>query len=81
MRTLQNIIFAFLAALLLVACTGKDEHQHAEADTTYTCPMHPQIAEDEPGSCPVCGMDLVPVKKQAAEETAASSYTCPMHPR
>jgi membrane fusion protein, copper/silver efflux system len=28
----------------------------------YTCPMHPQIRENRPGSCPICGMDLVPVE-------------------
>jgi Cu+-exporting ATPase len=27
----------------------------------YTCPMHPQILRDAPGSCPICGMALVPV--------------------
>lgn len=25
----------------------------------YTCPMHPEVMQDEPGSCPKCGMDLV----------------------
>jgi Ni,Fe-hydrogenase III large subunit len=28
--------------------------------TEYACPMHPEVASDEPGSCPRCGMDLVP---------------------
>ena len=28
----------------------------------YTCGMHPQIIEDHPGNCPICGMKLVPVK-------------------
>jgi len=28
--------------------------------TYYTCPMHPQIHEAKPGSCPICGMNLVP---------------------
>lgn len=28
--------------------------------TKYTCPMHPQIIEDHPGNCPICGMTLVP---------------------
>jgi len=28
--------------------------------TTYTCPMHPQIRRNEPGSCPICGMALEP---------------------
>jgi Cu(I)/Ag(I) efflux system membrane fusion protein/cobalt-zinc-cadmium efflux system membrane fusion protein len=27
---------------------------------TYTCPMHPQVHQDGPGPCPICGMDLVP---------------------
>ena len=30
----------------------------------YTCPMHPQIIQDGPGKCPLCGMDLVPMVKQ-----------------
>ena len=35
------------------------EHQKQQ----YTCPMHPQIIRDEPGNCPLCGMTLVPLKK------------------
>ena len=30
--------------------------------TTYTCPMHPEVASDKPGKCPKCGMTLVPKK-------------------
>src|SRR5262245_10909629 len=30
------------------------------AETAYTCPMHPEILRDEPGSCPICGMALEP---------------------
>jgi FtsP/CotA-like multicopper oxidase with cupredoxin domain len=40
----------------------------------YVCPMHPEVVNDEPGSCPKCGMKLL---AQAAEET---TYVCPMHP-
>jgi P-type Cu+ transporter len=29
--------------------------------TRYTCPMHPEIVRDDPGSCPICGMTLVPI--------------------
>jgi Cu2+-exporting ATPase len=32
------------------------EHQKTE---TYTCPMHPQISQEKPGTCPICGMTLV----------------------
>lgn len=35
------------------------EHLRKHADPTYVCPMHPQIVRNEPGSCPICGMNLV----------------------
>ena len=40
------------------------DHHHAKQQ--YTCPMHPQIARNEPGNCPLCGMTLVP--KNGTEE-------------
>ena len=33
----------------------------ARAGAQYTCPMHPEIVKDAPGSCPICGMALVPI--------------------
>lgn len=33
----------------------------------YTCPMHPEIIRDKPGSCPICGMNLVPMEPGAEE--------------
>ena len=33
----------------------------AAQSTIYTCPMHPQIRQDHPGSCPICGMTLEPL--------------------
>ena len=44
------------------------------AEVIYVCPMHPEVVNAEPGSCPKCGMKLL---AQAAEET---TYVCPMHP-
>ncbi|MGI9512802.1 MAG: heavy metal translocating P-type ATPase [Anderseniella sp.] len=35
--------------------------QVAAKDTTYTCPMDPEIVQDDPGSCPICGMALEPM--------------------
>ncbi|MEO5928060.1 MAG: heavy metal-binding domain-containing protein [Patescibacteria group bacterium] len=35
----------------------------------YTCPMHPEIARDQPGACPKCGMALVPSDKVQAMKT------------
>jgi len=35
------------------------EHAAKHLDPKYVCPMHPQIVKDEPGNCPICGMNLV----------------------
>jgi len=49
----------------------------ATAGATYTCPMHPEVRQDRPGSCPMCGMALEPELPAAP---AAVEWTCPMHP-
>jgi Cu(I)/Ag(I) efflux system membrane fusion protein len=43
------------------------EHAAKHADPTYVCPMHPQITSKEPGTCPICGMDLVVVDASSGE--------------
>ena len=37
------------------------EHAEKHLDLTYVCPMHADVVKHEPGSCPICGMDLVAV--------------------
>ncbi len=41
--------------------------EHTQSDTPqkqiWTCSMHPQIRQDAPGKCPICGMDLIPLKQ------------------
>ena len=50
---------------------NKEENISASS-TTYTCPMHPEVRSDKPGSCPKCGMDLVPEKgAETSEEEIA----------
>ncbi len=44
-----------------------------QARTEYVCPMHPEVVEDEPGSCPKCGMDLV--AREAGADTGAEETT------
>nr|MBC7614255.1 efflux RND transporter periplasmic adaptor subunit [Pseudopedobacter sp.] len=65
MKTLKFILFLILT-VGFASC--KNEHKKEKTTTRfslhYTCPMHPQIMEDKPGSCPICNMDLVPVKTQ-----------------
>ena len=42
----------------------------------WTCPMHPEVKSDQPGSCPKCGMAL----ERADIAAKRTQYTCPMHP-
>jgi Cu+-exporting ATPase len=44
----------------------------------YTCPMHPEVRQSGPGSCPKCGMALEPATITAPK--SKTEYTCPMHP-
>lgn len=45
----------------------------AGADVIYTCPMHPEVRQPKPGSCPICGMALEP-ETITAEETVSHEY-------
>ncbi|WP_192349713.1 efflux RND transporter periplasmic adaptor subunit [Algoriphagus sp. Y33] len=51
--------------------TEVDKHEHIESiagiPLTYTCSMHPQIRRNEPGDCPICGMDLIPLENDNTE--------------
>lgn len=65
-----------LGSLLFNGNGGKEaktavEHEHKTArnDTTWTCSMHPQIQKDEPGNCPICGMELIPLQKSSEGES------------
>ena len=102
MRTLSLLL---VAALWLSACDKSEqpsesladvsddtalEHAEKHLDPKYVCPMHPQIVRDEPGNCPICGMNLVkkavkPKPQETALEHAKKhldpKYVCPMHPQ
>lgn len=62
---MKKIIVRTGLFLLLFAagCNSKNEvhtEQHTETEKEmFTCPMHPEIIRDQPGSCPICGMQLV----------------------
>lgn len=51
---------------------GNEGHDHEQVtnesdEEVWTCSMHPSVREDGPGSCPICGMDLIPVSSDEQE--------------
>ena len=47
----------------------------AASGTKYTCPMHPQVIQDGPGACPICGMALEPLSPAAEDETGGGELS------
>ncbi|HMT97126.1 MAG TPA: efflux RND transporter periplasmic adaptor subunit [Ferruginibacter sp.] len=63
---MRYIIITATALLLFASCKNKKETPK-DPDTYYTCSMDPQVVEYKPGKCPICKMDLTPVKKKNGE--------------
>jgi Cu(I)/Ag(I) efflux system membrane fusion protein len=64
---MRYILFSIIALLIFAACKNKNE-AHQDSDTYYTCSMDPQVVEHKPGKCPICKMELTPVKKSNGEK-------------
>lgn len=62
----RYILPVICGLLLFVSCKTKNKSV-ADPDTYYTCSMDPQVVEYKPGKCPICKMDLTPVKKKNGE--------------
>lgn len=68
-KTYSHYLILILAGLLLgwlmFGGRSNESYHQGQAEETstveYTCSMHPQVRQDEPGDCPLCGMDLIPV--------------------
>jgi Cu(I)/Ag(I) efflux system membrane fusion protein len=59
----KNLLLALMLALVFAACKQKP-HQlvKQQSKAYYTCSMHPQVHEEQPGNCPICGMKLIKVE-------------------
>ena len=65
----MKTIFSMLLVLTALAWPAR-EARSENARTLYTCGMHPQVIQDHPGNCPICGMKLTPIRKQAGDTPA-----------
>ena len=71
MKSIKKTIAILIAVLLVGGLIGylvgnhyPSNQQISKSDNqqTWTCSMHPQIRQNEPGACPICGMDLIPLE-------------------
>ena len=66
MKYILILISGMFIGWLLFHPTQKNEEKHAHSTevaqlTIWTCAMHPQIRMEQPGKCPICGMELIPL--------------------
>ncbi|MEJ7780863.1 MAG: efflux RND transporter periplasmic adaptor subunit [Daejeonella sp.] len=84
MKRILNGSFAVIllsAILLLLSCNSKDKKLVSGSETTkYTCSMHPQIIRNEPGLCPICSMNLVPLNNHSGHEAVNDSLALLVKP-
>ena len=82
--------FILLLGLFIYSGCEKSDDQAEQNIAYWTCSMHPSVQTDEPGQCPICNMDLIPVheedhdhsghEEQMQQEGEIDYWTCGMHP-
>jgi Cu(I)/Ag(I) efflux system membrane fusion protein len=72
---MKKLFIAAVLVFLFAACKNKNakapaqaEHNMEMNDIYYTCSMHPQVMQDKPGNCPICGMKLIEAKKGISKD-------------
>jgi len=68
---LTVVLVPLFAVLLLQSCKEKKKMTATvtNKDVYYTCSMHPNVIEEHPGNCPICGMKLIAVPKSSTNVT------------
>jgi membrane fusion protein, copper/silver efflux system len=71
------VLMALIGVLLVVGGCQEPKAKSPDASAVWTCSMHPQVRQDHPGRCPICGMDLVPVRSEKPSKTTDTSSATP----
>ena len=83
MKTLLILLIASFATFTTFAQKAKGNIKTPAStmtiQSTYRCPMHPEVVSNEPGKCSKCNMDLTLSKKEQIKKEVMKDYTCPMH--
>ncbi|MEL7832703.1 efflux RND transporter periplasmic adaptor subunit [Fodinibius sp. Rm-B-1B1-1] len=56
----------------------EEAHTNEQGEVVYTCSMHPSVRESEPGNCPICGMELIPVNQEDSDLNEENPYQLTM---
>jgi membrane fusion protein, copper/silver efflux system len=67
----MKYLIAITILFFLISCKEKKKVVLQNPDVFYTCSMHPQIMQDRPGNCPICGMKLIQVEKKKGTDADA----------
>ena len=70
---ISTLILVLLAVALAIGGTALSLAGDAPGKTLYTCGMHPQVIQDHPGNCPICGMKLTPIRQDIGAENSTGS--------
>ncbi|MDX1701969.1 MAG: heavy metal-binding domain-containing protein, partial [Melioribacteraceae bacterium] len=94
---MSNKIIIYIATLVIGGILGagifylaaenssSPDHHHTSEEQLYSCGMHPNIIEKEPGTCPICGMNLTPIKNNKNKNSNSGDrkiiyWRAPMNP-
>lgn len=72
-----GVLFGWLIKPSPSQLEATDDHDHgleSLSNQLWTCSMHPQVKLSEPGDCPLCGMDLIPVSTSPSSSSNPMAY-------